>query len=355
MSIDPKKLYDPATEAAQPPRNDRRRAAPLAAWLLAISMIIGWAFLCRSCIHSVDTPFISVAQHLPANGGSNHGRGSGSGDSGNGPGAGEQGSGAGRIDAPADSGTGSTNDAPGNAVPGSGQERRDGRLANTPQRRQLPQQSKVESLARPLPRSVPRTPVKTTGGSVAGRKGFYGVESSRNGKSIFIVDVSGSMVSPSSEYPGKTRLEVMKMELRKTLFQGQTLTEDSYNRSGGFVIIAFSDNVRIYPQQKLCRYRNRSAMKDAKKFIDQQLYPGGSTVMRPAWKKALAAAIDESADEIFFLTDGESQDNLTFEWLQKLFRNLPGKVKVHCIALGINQEFMKKAAAERRGQYIYIP
>ena len=95
---------------------------------------------------------------------------------------------------------------------------------------------------------------ENTGGTAAGRKGFYGLDVAGKSKALFLIDVSGSMASASSEFPGKTRLDVLKMELKKSLFGGQELSEKSFSRSGGFIIIAFSSTTSCFPaaSNKLC-------------------------------------------------------------------------------------------------------
>lgn len=290
-------------------------------------------------------------------------QGSGTGNGGDGPGSGEKGDGRGQ---------GGAGNSPHQAAEGTGQSGPTVSAHSTGARGQssetasaspspvpapeAPPVSLSEALKR-QPQTGPSAPqVGSKGGDVSGRKGFYGAEVSEKERSLFIVDVSGSMGSMSREIPGKTSSQVLRMELKKALFGGQAPTEKTYQRRGGFIIIAFDNSTNVFPADGICTYRKRKNIAEANDFIDNKLHPSGGTVMQPAWALAVKLVDKYNIDTVYFLTDGlDSQgfsDSVLLPMLKKC-RNR--RLKVNCIALRIDQEFMKKIAAATKGQYIYIP
>ena len=335
--------------------------------LLAVGLLLLWAYCSKSCLSNPEGNPSANNYDGSSAAAQSSGHGSGSGDSGSGPGAGENGFGNSKNSDSMSSDNGpstveseSTANGTNPQPQTSSNNNRNSNLVSAKNSSDNDRQNAqaiiipVESLARPV---IPSDPNSSGSAALAsGRKGFYGAPVPHGGKVLFLVDTSGSMASLSSEIPGKTRLEVLKMELKKSLFNGDKPNRISYRKSGGFIIISFSDSHKRYPAEKLCRYRNPEAMKEANEFIDNQLKTGGGTMMRQAWTAAIKAAAVENIDTIYFLTDGQSGDNLTFEWLQQeLSGKLSAKVKLHCIALGIDQDFMRRIATARNGEYIFIP
>ena len=120
--------------------------------------------------------------------------------------------------------------------------------------------------------------------------------------------------------------------------------------------MSFSNAVKRFPTDKLCRYRNRSTMLQAEEYINLQLQASGGTMMKKAWQNAIEAIKAENIDEVFFLTDGQPGDDFSLAWLlNRLQQELPNRLKVHCIALGGERKFMRQLAEKRRGSYTCIP
>ncbi|MBO5923084.1 MAG: VWA domain-containing protein, partial [Lentisphaeria bacterium] len=258
------------------PKLYRRRTLIIFGCMFLLLLI--WAYLCRGCIGISDTHSLGFG-----GGSSDFGTGPGSGNSGDGPGAGESGSNKGKFnEAKGKAGIGKDSSAPGTANPSMGSVAIDG-APSVPADKILTQiPLHVESIARTV---APAKPIQIaakpqTGGSPQGRKGFYGVTVNENAKVLFIVDCSGSMGSSSNEIPGKTRLEVMIMELEKAIFNKQR----SRYSSGAFAIVKFSDGAEQFPPRKkgLCYYSSEKRLKEAKEFT-AYITSGGSTNMKTAW------------------------------------------------------------------------
>lgn len=304
-----------------------------------------WAYYCSSCMRQTQ-PHDGTTQQSTGSGGGN---GTGAGASGDGPGAGKSGSGSGKsAEQPRKESSGSSTQTgqPGNdgtsknhqesAVNGDAVKK----SAVTAQPRQ------VESLSRT---ARPPETHSGNGGNVTGRKGFYGIATGQSTRAVFIVDTSGSMGSMSRELPDKTRVDVLKIELIKSIF-------DPKRKSvGGFVILSFNSGVKRFPQKNLCRYRNTKDMKEARSFIDS-LSPGGGTMMCSAWQEALNIIKEKDIDTVYFMTDGMPGDSFNDQWLkEKLKQHRLNKLKIHCISVGMDQQFMKEIADHTKGKYIYIP
>lgn len=311
--------------------------------LLYLALAGIWSYCCASCIRtSGDKPGIGT--------GSGGGGGRGASDSGSGSGAGPSGSGSGKLaQAPAQPAAGSGNktgeagsSGTANTITPSGVP---GNVSNT-----AASDSSVLQQVESIAYHQPAPEVKSGGaGNVAGRKGFYGLETGNSIRSIFIVDTSGSMGAMSSELPGKSRVEVLKMELEKSIFNPKR------PNIGGFIIFAFNSQSRRFPEKTLCRYRDTKAMQEARQFINV-LHAGGGTMMIQAWEKALDTAKKENIDTIYFMTDGQPGDNFSDQWLlAQLSKYRFKKLKIHCVSVGMDQQFMKKISDHTHGTYIYIP
>ncbi|MBE6368265.1 MAG: VWA domain-containing protein [Lentisphaerae bacterium] len=355
--------FDPNNELQEYRKPALHPAVPILATCFLWMLLILWAIFSNGCIMEKEPEAREVltgtigAGDLDSTGGSTPGGGTGSGDSGQGTGAGDHGDNSGKNDsAQAAKGTGTDNTAPGSSTPDQGKKDSDAPSGESkeavPPPPPQPEPAAAISLAstRPATRSTPKT-----GGTVAGRKGFYGVEVKATGKVIFIIDISGSMSSSSSEIKGKSRLDVLKMELKKAVFGGEAPNEQTYKRSGGFIIIPFSDNAVRHPAEKLYRYRKKDNMKAANECIDQ-LAPCGSTNMKSAWEMALLAAERENINAIYFLTDGQPSDDFNADWLRSQL-NTPKlkKLQIHTIVLGQDANFMQDISQSTQGKHICIP
>ena len=313
--------------------------------LLYLTLAGFWSYCCASCLRQTgDNSGFSSGS------GGGGGNGKGVSDSGNGSGAGLSGSGSGKLaQAPAQPAAGS-----GNKTGESGSNGTKNTITPSGVQCNVSNAAASDSSALQQVESIachqPAPEVKSgSAGNVAGRKGFYGVGTTNSTRSIFIVDTSGSMGSMSSELPGNTRMEVLKLELEKSIFNPQRKS------MGGFIIFAFNSNSRRFPEKNLCRYRNTQAMQEARQFING-LHAGGGTMMIQVWEKALDTVKKEKIDTIYFMTDGQPGDNFSAQWLlEQLSKYRLKKLKIHCVSVGMDQQFMKKISDHTRGTYIYIP
>ena len=318
-----------------------------------LSFVCFWAFCCRGCI---DNSAHGIG--FGSGGGSDFGTGPGSGNSGDGPGAGKKGDNKGKFEqAKGNAGIGKDAAPAGTANPSNGQYAIDG-APDTPAAPVLTQPPlHIESIAQEI---TPPTPVKMvakvqTGGAPQGRKGFYGVTVRDSSKVLYIVDSSGSMGSGSQELPGKSRIDVLKMELKKAIFsapRGRLST-------GGFSIVRFDSGAVSYPPKKkgLCKYSDKKRMKEAEEFIDQ-MYSGGGTNMKTAWLEAFEIIKKCNIDTVNFLTDGEPGDGFNPVWLQESLKKarIRGRLTINCISIGGGgQGLMKKIAEDFKGSYVFIP
>ena len=317
---------------------------PFVKLFLLLLLAAFWAYYCTSCMRQN-----SVGGTARKSSGSGGGTGNGAAESGNGPGAGESGSNSGKKqvkESPASAGGGTKADQAGKGGTQSNQQNSTVQGSSTKKSAVSAQPRQVESLSR-----AARAPEiqSGNGGSITGRKGFYGVATAQSTRAIFIVDTSGSMGATSRELPGKTRVDVLKMELKKSIFNSEHKTV------GGFVILSFNSSVKSFPEKNICRYRNSKAMKAARDFIES-LTSGGGTMMCTAWQKALDIAKEEKIDTVYFMTDGVPGDSFNDQWLlEELKQHRLTKLKIHCISVGMDQQFMKNIADHTHGKYIFIP
>ena len=342
--------YSPKLELANNKVPQLRRCRTLITFGIMLMLLLLWAYFCRGCINLSDSNSLGF-------GGGNAGLGSGSGNSGDGPGAGKNGSGKGKFDsAQGKLGIGKDSSAPGTDNPATGDLTVES-TANTPAAavlKQLPLhvESIVETAIQPTPVQINTTP--QTGGAPQGRKGFYGVAVHDSARVLFIIDCSGSMGARSTELPDKTRLEVMKMELEKAIFNKNR----SQYSTGAFAIVNFSDDAAQFPPRKkgLCRYTETKKLKQAQEFIDQ-LQAGGSTNMKTAWEAGIEIIKKYRIDTVYFLTDGEPTDNFDVIWLKAAMKkNHVARISVNCVAIGNHgKDRMQAVAKEFRGSFVFIP
>lgn len=361
--------FDPRRELHTPPEPARHPVRPYLFWLFGLLLLVLWAWWTQLAVPPAEWATIVMTTSPTAAAPRALTPGTGTGDGGNGPGAGQQGEGRGAggkadgirqtVPSPAASG-GGTPEA--ESAPAGGQAANEagngsGNSANALPPEQPPRSRAVpfEAVRQEEP-AMAQSPAAPSSGAAEGRRGFYGVDVSDAGRVLFLVDMSGSMGTPSAEEPGKTRIMILKQELKKAICGGPALSETSYRRSGGFLIEGFDHEQIQFPESEICRYHDRKAMAKAMEFIDRTLMPRSGTLIRPAWMKAAELIRKHNIRTVYFLTDGEDNMGLGAEELLTILRKeLPRTVVVHCFAIGHDQDFMRKVAEARKGKYVYRP
>lgn len=336
---------------------DKHWFRPFGYLIICLFLLLIWAGISEGCRKNDSLPGAGM---VSTGGSSVDKKGSGNSDSGDGPGAG--------IDGKDDGSTGKSTTQSGtvkvaantNAPPtaeSNSSSMAAQSSANTNGTAQTVKLQAIESLTSPRQQSASNDlPPADYNSNSAGRKGFYGIASHSKGRVLFIIDTSGSMAGPSGEFPGKSRIDVLKMELKKYIFGGQKLTPASYKRGGSFVIAAFNSSTTFFPDNGSCRNSNHSDMKKTEEFIDS-LQANGGTMMRDAWQRSFELIKKQKIDTVFFLTDGEAGDGFSSKWLLDELKKISHtKPVVHCIRLGGRKnEDMEMIAKKRNGKFIALP
>jgi len=207
-----------------------------------------------------------------------------------------------------------------------------------------------------------------------GNASFYGIET-RSDRIVFVLDRSGSMKEPvpqravvtgkvpDSHVPGKTKLEVAKNQLARTI--------GKINKHVKFAVIFYSHEVDVWKTPPGLVPGEPHNRRDATAWF-MRLEPVGSTMTFDALAKALeyakvgggrSATDPKGADTIFLLSDGAPTDPggnfaLSGEALEAkvqafLEANRAFGCVVHTIGVGPlhNARFMKRLAAETGGTY----
>lgn len=361
MNTDNNNRFSPAAELLDAAKPYKHWCIPTLLYIVGMLIILLWAFCTRGCI-TENNGGGGGGSGYGVGDGTGSGKGKGSGKGGSGSGNGLQGKKAGKTSAPAAQGSGQKQASPGKTEELSESTKTDssGKTGEAPDIEDIPADDNYKKLVyapknRPQRTQVQRAPKAATGGTTAGRKGFYGVKSKPGGKVIFLVDVSGSMAAPSRELYGKNRLDALKMQLKQSVFGGDVPTEENSKRSGGFIVMPFSSSVQRFPAKNIYRYRTAKDMSKAGDVINK-LYCNGGTMMCQAWSKTLKVVESENINTVYFLTDGEPNDQFDAQYLKQQVRKKGiKKLTVHCISIGAERDFMKQIAKEYNGQYVYIP
>lgn len=343
--------FDPEKTLTSPQPGKQRKLAVYINFMLMILLCGIWAYYCRSFIQPMSSYNVNMDS-----GGADFGTGPGSGNSGTGPGAGAKGSGRGKFDdAKGFSGIGKTATEAGTSNPAKGLLAADGaRQQNVAVKKMDTPPLHIEFIARKV---KPVTPTKIvakpqTGGTVAGRKGFYGVDVNQSKRILFIIDSSGSMSFSSREDRTKSRMAILKLELEKAIMKAAK----NPGASGGFSIVSFSDLAKAYPGNGLCRYSRPQQVYDAIKYVKEKIHAVGSTNMRNGWEKAVPIIKKEKIDTVYFLSDGDPSDGFNAPWLLAyLQQNGIPELTVNTISIGMNSKLMKDVARDNMGKYVYIP
>lgn len=192
-------------------------------------------------------------------------------------------------------------------------------------------------------------------GTVGGSVSFMGNQG-KGSRVVFVVDVSGSM-SASSQADGKTisRFELLKKELSKSLnqlrggvqyqviyFSDFAWPHDEVDTNDPAAMAKYEWDIRPGQQGvRIPRFRylaaNPANLTKSRKIIDESINPGGTN-----WGAGLLMALAGSPkpDLIFFMTDGNRSDALT--WVDEVTAsNAKGKpATIHTTAM------MEPAAAK---------
>jgi hypothetical protein len=208
------------------------------------------------------------------------------------------------------------------------------------------------------------------------RKGgaaFYGIET-RSNRIVFVLDRSGSMKRPvpqkavvtgkaKDRVPGKTRLEVAKNQLMRTV--------RGLPRSAKFAVVFYSHDVHTWRDPPSLMPATAANKKDAMDWFREKRAVG-STMIFDALRTALLYAgvggggsttDPKGADTIFLLSDGapstkDGNELLTGAALEEAVRafleaNRAFRCVVHTIGVGPqhNRELMQRLARETGGTY----
>lgn len=182
------------------------------------------------------------------------------------------------------------------------------------------------------------------------KKGFFGVEASGRSTTLFLLDVSGSMDSPTAER--YSRLELLKRILIAELdrLHRAATKSELQTQVGSFVLATFSDELRVFPQGRLLNYGSANDIATAKQIVANFSTTGG-TCMMDAWQQlAPSLAGNRWCDVVFFLSDGEPTDCQEQELLNFLGRNLRN-LPINTFSLGTHSTLMENIAKTHRGKY----
>ena len=345
---------DPYIELSKKFSKLRHPAWSYCSTAVMIALLLLWSFLCRSCVNGDGSGGLNGG-----NGTLISGSGTGSGDHGKGRGAGKSGDGSGKEKASGRIGLGKNNDEPQTTPAGenSRQATPQQQVINLPASQVFAQSANVESIKQLAPPKVKTPTSQNTGGAPSGvsgiaGSGFYGVRAGSNARVLFLVDMSGSMGGRASGENGKTQMDVLKNELYKSIFGSAKKIGKANWQQGGFIIAAFDDMTKVFPEKKICRYKDKNNMKEAAKFI-ASIYPRGGTGFKQAWKNSVKLIKENDIDIVYFLTDGagDADDKWILELLKK---EVSKKLVVNCISLGADRKFMEKIAKKRKGKYVCL-
>jgi hypothetical protein len=184
-------------------------------------------------------------------------------------------------------------------------------------------------------------PFPALGGSQSGGKTLrvFGTEGTGN-SFVFVFDRSASM-SEHAERP----IRAAKMELIQCI--------DSLENLQQFNIIFYNEQFLSWkPNRKMVNAIDQNK-ENAKRFVEGMTPVGGTKHLEP-----LLEAIKHRPDVLFFLTDGDENNALSAGQLDKIARDNGHRSQINVIQFGVgaNREsnFLRKLAANNRGQYSYV-
>lgn len=192
-----------------------------------------------------------------------------------------------------------------------------------------------------VPREKWRDPVAEEDGSRP-RPKFFGHEL-KNARVAFVIDSSGSMGEAAGA--GKTKLEIVKEELTKTI--------ESFDKRYWFNMFYYSDFCGAW-KKKLQR-----ATEDIKKAAIQWVRGLGPLRMTNIGYALFKAAEDADTDTIILLSDGLPTAGITdVEALLRYVRswNKYKKIKISTVGMaGCDPNFLQRLAQQNGGSYSTAP
>lgn len=172
-------------------------------------------------------------------------------------------------------------------------------------------------------------------GSGSGGASFFGVEATGS-RFIYIVDVSGSM-----SIGGK--LEALQRELVRSM--------EGLLESADFMVITYSSSAGALDGRQAWIDADERGKRFARRGI-ARFTAGGGTNPSPGFQ--LAFSMRPPPDAIYFMTDGEFDDEVVSE---VAMLNAEYKVPIHCIAL-VSRESelrLRRIATQSGGTYTFVP
>lgn len=181
----------------------------------------------------------------------------------------------------------------------------------------------------------------------SGGKSVFRIQKNKN--ILFIVDISGSMSTPTAE--GQTRLEILQFQLKRTIYdQNRIRSRGKYN------IIAFSDKLYYFPekggQAKFSYSHDLSSMENWVNSFNN--FSRSATYLFTAIQTALSRIRQQGLeiDTILILTDGEPNDEDDPKMYMKLLKeNLPQGIVINTISIGRTSDLLKEIAKNNKGVY----
>ncbi|MCL2743206.1 MAG: VWA domain-containing protein [Planctomycetaceae bacterium] len=181
------------------------------------------------------------------------------------------------------------------------------------------------------------------GGSRGGKTNVrvFGTEG-RASSFVYVFDRSGSM----NEFSGRP-IRAAKKELIKSIEPLEAVHK--------FNIIFYNEKPLIWKPGRALVFANDINKVGAERFVEGTVSSGGTN-----HSAALMEALSLSPEVIFFLTDGDENDAISpgdQEAITKRNNNSVGaQINVIQFGVGAKREsgFLKKLAAQNRGQYVYV-
>lgn len=187
------------------------------------------------------------------------------------------------------------------------------------------------------------------------KKGFFGVEVPSGERAVFLLDVSGSMYTPTAD--GISRMDLMKKifasELNRIHLEARK--ERLKSKVGTFIFFTFSDDLHRYPQKGSYSYGSDQDIAEAMKHINElDTNAGGGTNMQLAFSRLQKILkVDFRCDMLYFLSDGEPSDCQPNELLAWLKKNMLSQ-KISTFALSTGSNLLKDIAKQHRGKHRQI-